>query len=116
MTKPKKSRIRKLLAGAWRGVTAARRITLNLLFLAIVIALLVSALSDGKPKVPKSTALVIAPKGRIVEQLAGDAVELAKAKLTGNTKPETLGRDLLPYSPISLPYLEVVATNMPVGG
>ncbi|MDH3744256.1 MAG: signal peptide peptidase SppA [Acidobacteriota bacterium] len=44
---------------------------------------------------PKSAALVIAPKGQIVEQLAGDAIEQAKGQLTGNSRPETLGRDLV---------------------
>jgi len=38
---------------------------------------------------------VIAPKGQIVEQLAGDAIEQAKGQLTGNSRPETLGRDLV---------------------
>ena len=38
---------------------------------------------------------MIAPKGQIVEQLAGDAIEQAKGQLTGNSRPETLGRDLV---------------------
>ena len=95
MKKPNRKRISGLLTGAWRGLTTLRRITLNLLFVAILVALVTYALRDGKPKVPKSTALVIAPKGMIVEQLAGDALEQAKGKLTGNTRPETLGRDLM---------------------
>ncbi|MCH7665612.1 MAG: signal peptide peptidase SppA [Acidobacteria bacterium] len=95
MKQPKMNRVLGILASAWRGVAAARKITMNLIFLAIVFALLAVALRDGKPNVPDSTALVIAPKGQIVEQLVGDPVDKVKGMLTGNTKPETLGRDLV---------------------
>jgi protease-4 len=46
------------------------------------------------PEVPKSAALVIAPRGRLVEQLAGDPLDRAMQKFTGQEVPETLWRDL----------------------
>ncbi len=95
MKQSKLSRVLAILASAWRAVTTARNITMNLIFLVIVFALVAAVLSDGKPKVPKSAALVIAPKGQIVEQLAGDPMDMAKDALTGNAKSETLGRDLV---------------------
>ena len=95
MKQSKKNLVLGILASAWRGVATAQKITMNLIFLAIVFALLALALRDGKPKVPDSTALVIAPKGQIVEQLAGNAMDKARGALTGNAKLETLGRDLV---------------------
>ncbi|MCP4200371.1 MAG: signal peptide peptidase SppA [bacterium] len=95
MKKVNRNGLRSILVGAWRGVGRARRFTMDVLFVALVVAVLVVALRSDKPKVRDSTALVIAPKGQIVEQLAGDSIELAKGKLTGSARPETLGRDLV---------------------
>jgi protease-4 len=95
MTTTKRGFIHTTLASAWRGVTTARTIMLNLIFLALLVALVMAACSDSKPDVPDSTALVVAPNGLIVEQLAGDAFERARDALTGDDTPETLGRDLI---------------------
>jgi protease-4 len=67
----------------------------NLIFLAIVIVLLGVTLSDGTPDVPDTTALVLSPKGVIVEQLDGDGMERALNELRGTAAPQTLLRDLL---------------------
>ena len=49
----------------------------------------------GRPKVPAKAALVIGPEGRLVEQLSGEPVQRAIAKLTGRARPETLLKDVL---------------------
>ncbi len=82
------------LTSTWRGIDLARRIVLNLLFLAIVIAAVAFWAGDETPEVPESAALVVAPRGVIVEQLAGDPVDRAIGKLTGDDDPETLMSDL----------------------
>lgn len=80
--------------GVFRGIDLARRIVLNLIFLAIFIAAVAFWADDGSPDVPESAALVVNPRGAIVEQLAGDAVDRAIGQLTGDERPETLKRDL----------------------
>ena len=49
---------------------------------------------DDAPDVPEKAALVIAPRGMLVEQLAGDPTDRAIQQLTGQENPETLWRDL----------------------
>lgn len=83
------------LGSIWRGVGTAVSVVVNLAFLVVLIALVVLALGDGKPEVPDSAVLVLAPQGDIVEQLAGDPLELARDALAGTSNPETLGRDLV---------------------
>src|SRR5690606_31916478 len=46
------------------------------------------------PVVPQKAALVLAPQGVLVEQLAGDPLDRAIAELYGRERPETLVRDL----------------------
>ncbi len=94
MYKLKKEGLRSAFSGVFRGVDLARRIVLNLIFLAILIAAVAFWADDDSVEVPDSAALVVAPEGQIVEQLAGDAVGRAVDKLTGDEQPETLKRDL----------------------
>ncbi len=83
------------LSGVFRGIDLARRIVLNLIFLTILIVAVAFWLDDdGAPEVPESAALVVAPRGVIVEQLAGDAVDRALGRLSGDDTPQILKRDL----------------------
>lgn len=84
-----------ILIGIFRGVDLARRLVVNALFLLVLLLLWIGTTSDGRPKVPASTVLVIDPRGVIVEQLAGDPVQRALEKLTGNEVPEALLKDLV---------------------
>ena len=74
----------------WQAVDVTRRVVLNALFLAIVVALLVFLLSDDTPKVPKTTALVVAPGGVLVEQETGQSVSRMIDEARGAASPETL--------------------------
>ncbi len=78
----------------WRGVDLSRRIVVNAIFLLIVIALFAAA-GGSKPKVPGKAALVLNPKGAVVEQLTGDPVAQAMRKLDGSADAETLLKDLI---------------------
>lgn len=83
-----------ILAWFWRVLDSLRRV-LHLILLLFVFSLLAAAFSIQLPKVPGSAALVIAPEGDIVEQLEGDALDRAWAKMTGDVRPQTLLRDIL---------------------
>ena len=87
---------RRLVWGTWKIVDSARRLTVNLIFLVIAFALIGGALG-GRPKVPASAALLIDPRGPIVEQLSGTPRDRILSGLSGSGEgaQETLLRDLL---------------------
>jgi protease-4 len=90
-----KDRLKKYWGATWHGIDAARRVFVNLLFVALVIVLLVVLFSDDKPDIADGTALVIAPKGRLVEQLTGQSVQRMIDEARGVAPPETLLKDVL---------------------
>ena len=83
----------RVAGAAWRGVEVAMQMIMVIFFLALLIGLLM-LVRDDTPEVPKTAALVIAPRGTLVEQLAGDMTDRAIQKLIGQEEPETLWRDL----------------------
>lgn len=90
-----RSLTRRVLSALGRGLDQARRVFVNLLFLALVVGLLAAALAGG-PKVPKGAALVVAPEGAIVEQLTARSPQEVVQGLAGTAGgKETLLRDLL---------------------
>ncbi len=93
MEQQKKGGLWGFVASIFRGIDLATRIILNLVVLTVVFTLL-AFLGEDRPRVPDGGALVVAPHGRIVEQLAGDPVDRAIDRLTGEEEPETLWRDL----------------------
>ena len=78
----------------WRGLDGLRKV-LHLIVLLAVFLLIAAALSPNIPIIPTKSALVLAPQGTIVEQLAGDPFERAVAEAYGQNRPETLLRDLV---------------------
>jgi protease-4 len=79
---------------AWRAMDATRKV-MHFVLLLFVFLLIVAALSPRIPAIPAEAALIIAPQGVLVEQLAGDPVERAVAELYGQERPETLVRDVV---------------------
>jgi protease IV len=71
------------------------RKVLHLMVLLFLFLLIAAALSPNIPIIPAKAALVLAPQGTIVEQLAGDPFERAVAEAYGQNRPETLLRDLI---------------------
>jgi protease IV len=92
-TRPRSLPVR-LLSGFWRGVDESRRLVVNVLFLALVVVLVGAAISGG-PKVPKGGALVVRPKGVLVEQLTGRNFQGFLEDVTGDARQETLLKDQL---------------------
>ncbi len=91
----KKKGIGAIFGGLLRGVDLSRRIVVNIIFVFLVILVLAALGSGGGPAVPSKSALVIAPQGFLVEELAGDPVDRAIEKALDTYVPETLVADLL---------------------
>ncbi len=85
----------RIIRGLWGGVDAARRFTVNLIFLLIVVLLVSLMFRDDKPKIEDGTALVVAPKGQLVEQLTAKSFDQIIDEATGDSSPETLLKDVL---------------------
>jgi len=77
----------------WHALDALRKV-MHLVVLLVLFVALAAALSPNIPIVPAKTALVVAPQGALVEQLAGDPFERAVAELYGQRRAETLLRDV----------------------
>lgn len=77
----------------WRILEGIRR-GLHLILLLVIFGFILAALHTSIPNVPHTAALVIAPEGEIVEQLASDPVRRAFGQASGGPAPETLLRDV----------------------
>jgi protease-4 len=87
--------VKKVLGRIWRGIDASRRAFVNLLFVAFVIFLLVILFSSDKPEIADGTALVVSPKGILVEQLTGQSIERMIDEARGVVPTETLLKDVI---------------------
>lgn len=94
MDTPPRSAPSRFLSGLWTGVDASRRFALNVLFLVVVVGL-VAILFGGGPKVPSSGALVLNPKGELVEQVTATTPKTILDGAISGAKEETLLKDLL---------------------
>lgn len=84
----------RFIRGVWRAIDLSRRFVFNLLFLFIIIALF-AALADEAPRVPEKAALVIAPKGALVEELSAYPLEEVLTNPSVADEEETLVRDVV---------------------
>jgi protease IV len=78
----------------WRILDGVRKV-LHLALLLVIFGFLLAALHTANPVIPHSAALVIAPEGEIVEQLAIDPVRRAVGEASGTTASETLLKDII---------------------
>lgn len=83
-----------LLTGIWRGLDALRK-ALHLVLLLAIFALIVSALRYGAPHLPRTAALVVRPRGQLVEQLSIDPLTRAIAQARGQSVGEISLWDLV---------------------
>jgi len=86
---------KRFLKGIWGAIDASRRVTVNLLFLLIVVVLLTLVFRSSGPKIADSTALVVAPQGQLVEQLSAKSFEQMIDEARGAATPETLLKDVI---------------------
>ena len=87
--------LKKFFTGAWSIVNTVRKATVNLLFLVIVLVLVSMAFTDDSPEIADTTALVIKPKGQLVEQLSAKSFDQIIEEAQGSNNPETLLKDVV---------------------
>jgi protease-4 len=83
-----------LFVGLWNLVNFTRRLVFNLIFVFLLIVFFI-ALSSGAGKLGARTALVLDPKGRIVEQFSSAPAQRAFASAFGDKVKEVQLRDIL---------------------
>lgn len=85
------------LGWLWWLLDAARQTLLNLLFLALLVALVWALARSGPPPLQPRTTLVLAPEGPIREQFAGSGLRASALQQLQGGRParETRLRDLL---------------------
>ena len=89
------SSTRRFLVNLWGFIDATRRTLLNLLFVALVVALLVAVAKNGAPALSEKTTLVLALKGPLVEQRGGNVRDNALAQVRGDVVDSVQLRDVL---------------------
>jgi len=89
------SQLKKIIEAAWGIIDSARKVTFNLLFLFLAVGLLAILFSNDDPKIAKKTALVIEPKGILVEQLTAQTVGSLIDQARGAGSAETLLKDVI---------------------
>ncbi len=88
-------RVIKAVFGFVFGVLDVLRKSLHFLLLLLLFALLVAAVNPGSPVIPQKAALVLAPQGRLVEELSGTPFDRALARASGESNGEVLLRDVV---------------------
>lgn len=83
-----------IFKGIWRALDGVRKV-LHLILLLALFGIFLAATRSTLPYVPSEAALVLAPEGRIVEELSGDALDRALYDLAGERQPETRLEDVL---------------------
>ena len=99
---PRRNPIARFFVGLWDVMNFTRRLILNLVFfglLFLVLIVMMVAMGKGASSakiLQDRTTLVIAPKGRLVEQYSTDPVSRALAKAVGDNNAEEIQlRDLI---------------------
>jgi protease-4 len=87
--------IRRFFGFLWNAVGFLRNLVLNLLFLAIVAAVVAAWLYEARPSLAPNTALVLDLSGPIVEQRTGAPARLTLLQSLVERERETQLRDLL---------------------
>ncbi|MEO8672008.1 MAG: signal peptide peptidase SppA [Tahibacter sp.] len=94
MAETKPGLIRRFFTAIWNTLNFTRRLVLNAIFIFILIAFF-TAMFGTVPVLLPRTALVIDPRGEIVEQFRTDAMARALARVAGDEGKEVQLRDLL---------------------
>ena len=84
----------RIVSGIWRGLDRLRRVLHLILLLGLFLVLIAGAIGE-RVFIPPTAALVIAPRGVLVDQLSGDALDRALARAQGAPLGETLVRDVV---------------------
>ena len=88
-------RVRRFFRALWRFIDASRRVVLNLVFLAILVAVAVALIKTGPAPVADKTALVLRLDGTISEQKTGTLRSSALDQVRGEAVQKIQLRDVL---------------------
>ncbi|HXD51718.1 MAG TPA: signal peptide peptidase SppA [Burkholderiales bacterium] len=94
MAEQKHGIIARLFIGLWNLLNFTRRLVFNVIFLLLLIGF-IAALRSGGPKLAERTALVLDPKGSIVEQYTTEPVQRAFSSMFGDKVKQVQLRDIL---------------------
>ena len=94
MAEQKRGIIASVFVGLWNLLNFTRRLVFNLIFLLLLIGF-IAALRSGGPKLAERTALVLDPKGSIVEQYTTEPVQRAFSGVFGDKVRQVQLRDVL---------------------
>jgi protease-4 len=100
--------IRRFFGFIWRAIGFFRNLVLNLVFLAIVAAIIAAWLHEGAPTLEPNTALVLDLAGPIVEQRTGAPARFTVLQALAERERETQLRDVLAA-------LDAAATDPKIG-
>lgn len=95
MVEKKRGFIAGLFVGIWNTLNFTRRLVLNLIFLFLIILIIVAFHNSGGIYIADRTALVLDPKGSIVEQYTSEPTQRAFASALGGKVREVQLRDLI---------------------
>src|SRR5215203_160758 len=84
----------RIVSGIWRGLDRLRRLLHLILLLGLFLLLFIGAFGE-RVLIPSGAALVVAPRGALVDQLSGDPLQRAIARAQGAPLQETLVRDVV---------------------
>jgi protease IV len=104
---------RSFFSGLWRGLDGLRKV-LHLIVLLVIFGVLIAVVRSGIPRIPSKAALLVAPEGRLVEQLSGEPVERALEEARGEERSETLLWDLTDAIHVAAtdPRVQVLALDL----
>ncbi len=91
VTAPRRGFFRRL----WHWLDAGRRALLNLLFLAVIVALLFGWLHGGPPKLQDKTVLVLDLRGPLLDQASGSPRDQALQQIKGEPIAQVRLRDVV---------------------
>ncbi|MBW8828517.1 MAG: signal peptide peptidase SppA [Burkholderiales bacterium] len=95
MAKPFFARTRLWFGRFWWFLDASRRVSMNLLFLLVIVLVFIAIVTSGRPALADKTALVFDLKGQITEQRASNLRESILGEARGDTTQKTRLRDVL---------------------
>ena len=87
--------VRRFFRALWRFIDASRRVVLNLVFLAVFVAVAVALIKTGPAPIADKTALVLRLDGTISEQKTGTLRSSALEQVRGEAVQKILLRDVL---------------------
>ena len=94
MAEQQRGVIMRFLIGVWNLFNFTRRLVFGVIALFLLIGF-IAALRTSTPRLLDKTALVLDPKGSIVEQYTNDAAQRALSNIAGDKSKQTQLRDIL---------------------